>query len=443
MKQFLFILIGLFALISYSQEDSKASTSFPRTDILSYAHPIELGLDSTFIHSQVDKIIEEGIDKKAFPGAQILVAKEGRIIFHKAYGYHTYENKQAVSLNDLYDVASVTKIAAALPALIKLVDDKKLDLDAPFSTYWKSWQKIPDKKNLTLREILAHQSGLKPYIVFLNDLYKKNGKLKKRFVKDKATANFSNQAYEGIFIKNSFRKKMYRKIDKSPVTTKGSYVYSGLSFLIFPELIAQLSGSSYESYLQQHFYRPLEAKTMGFLPRTKGFTAKIVPTELDTFFRKTLTQGWVHDENASLLGGISGNAGLFASATDLAKLMQMYLQYGSYGGKRYLSEETVKEFIRIQYPENNNRRGLGFDKPSINNRKLPLSKAYPAPEVSTASFGHSGFTGTFVWADPEHELVFIFLSNRVHPTRKQRKIYQLNIRPAVQQIFYQAALSID
>jgi len=441
MKCLYIILIGFFFINAYSQKTKKVSVAIPRGNMLSYAKPSEVGLDSLYIHTQVDKIIANGIAKEAFPGAQILVAKQGRIIFHKAYGYHTYDKKQAVSLNDLYDIASVTKITAALPAIMKLVDEKKLDLDAPFSDYWEPWRKIPNKKKLTLREILAHQAGLQPYIVFLSKLYKKNGKLKKRFVKTRTSDRFSNQAYEGIYIKNKFRKKMYRDIDRSPVSNERKYKYSGLSFLIFPELVEQLSGSDFEGYLKHHFYLPLKANTLGFLPKKRRFANKIVPTEQDTSFRKTLTQGWVHDENASLLGGISGNAGLFASATDLAKIMQMYMQYGTYGGKRYLSEATVKEFIKLQYPQHKNRRGLGFDKPYLNNSELSLSKAYPAPEVSAESFGHSGFTGTFVWADPEHELVYIFLSNRVYPTRAQRNIYNLNIRPAVQQVFYNASLS--
>lgn len=443
MKQIFIILIGLFLLNAHSQEGEKVSLAIPFGDVLSYGNPSEVGLDSLYIHTKVDSIIANGIKQKAFPGAQILVAKQGRIIFHKAYGHHTYDKVQPVALDDLYDLASVTKITAALPALMKLADDKKLDLDAPFSSYWTPWQKITDKKEITLREILAHQAGLQPYIVFLNRLYKKNGKLKKRFVKERSKNRFTNQAYEGIFIKNKFKKKMYREINKSPVSIERKYKYSGLPFLIFPELVELLSGSDFEGYLQHYFYIPLGASTMGFRPKTKNFKNKIVPTEVDTFFRKTLTQGWVHDENASLLGGVSGNAGLFGTAPDLAKIMQMYMQYGTYGGKRYFSEATVKEFIRVQYPNNDNRRGLGFDKPSLNNADLVVSTSYPAPEVSEESFGHSGFTGTFVWADPKHELVYIFLSNRVYPTREQRNIYDLHIRPAVQQVFYKATLTKD
>ncbi|MFK7811978.1 MAG: serine hydrolase domain-containing protein, partial [Maribacter sp.] len=184
--------------------------------------------------------------------------------------------------------------------------------------------------------------------------------------------------------------------------------------------------------------RPLGSTTMGFRPKTKKYSNSIVPTEQDTLFRHTLTRNWVHDENASLLGGVSGNAGLFATATDLAKLMQMYMQYGTYNGKRYIAEKTLKEFIKIQYPENENRRGLGFDKPSLGNAELDFSEAYPTPEVSAESFGHSGFTGTFVWADPQNQLVYIFLSNRVNPTREHRNLYKLKIRESVQQVFYHA-----
>ena len=347
---------------------------------------------------------------------------------------------QPSALDDLYDLASVTKIAASLPALMTLVETHKLDLDQPFSRYWERWKGKKNKENLTLREILAHQAGLVPYIVYLNEVLKKKGGVKSRFVKNDIRPRFQNQAYDAIFIKNRFRNKMYRIMDRSKVSTEKKYVYSGLTFLIYPELIGQLTGQDFESYLQDRFYGPLGAGTMGFRPKLKGYPNSIVPTERDTLFRHALTQGWVHDENAALLGGISGNAGLFASATDLAKLMQMYMQYGVYAGKRYFSEATVKEFIKVQYPENENRRGLGFDKPLLDNGNLGFDDAYPAPEVSPASFGHSGFTGTFVWADPESQLVYIFLSNRVNPSREHRNLYTLKVREAVQQVFYQAAL---
>lgn len=443
MKKLLFIFFGLLLGTALSQEGAGVSLNIPQQGKLTYGLPSEVGLDSSYIHTKVDSIITNGIKNEAFPGAQVLVAKNSRIIFHKAYGFHTYDSLQPTALNDIYDLASVTKITGPLPALMKLVDEGKLDLDKPFSTYWKPWRNIKDKKDLTLREILAHQAGLEPYIIFLNEVIKKNGNLKSRFVKRTKQNRFQNKAYDGLYVNNRFNRKMYRMINRSKVSDEKKYRYSGLTFLIFPKLIEQLTGESYEYYLEKNFYLPLGAATLGFKPKTKDFPNQIVPTELDTLFRHTLTQGWVHDENASLLGGVSGNAGLFSSAPDLAKIMQLYQNYGSYDGKQYLSKATVKEFIKVQYPDNENRRGLGFDKPLLDNAELSLEKAYPAPEASSESFGHSGFTGTFVWADPKNQLVFIFLSNRVNPTRENRNLYKLNIRSALQQVFYQAHLPLN
>ncbi len=402
---------------------------------LQYASPESVGLDATSIHEKVDSIMASAIAEQAFPGAQLLVAKQGKIIFHKTYGYHTYDNVQEVALSDIYDLASVTKITGPLPALMRLYEEGKIDLDRPFSDYWKPWRRHKDKNKITLRELLAHQSGLQPYIVFLNEVLK-NGKLKSRFARTKRSKRFSKQAYSNIFIKNRFRNKVYRKISKSKVSLYKTYKYSGLASLIYPQLIEDITGVPYTTYLQINFYKPLGCETLGYLPDLKNFSNTIVPTEKDSIFRKDLTTNWVHDENAALLGGVSGNAGLFGTATDLAKYMQMLLQKGRYAGKQYFKAATVNEFIKMQYPENHNRRGLGFDKPLIGNDTLSLKLSYPAPEVSAESFGHGGFTGTFVWADPEHELVFIFLSNRVYPSRTHRNIYNLNIRPTLQQVFY-------
>lgn len=397
--------------------------------------------DLLAVNFKVDSIITNGIKNEAFPGAQVLVAHKGKVVFHNAYGFHTYDSLQPVGLDDLYDLASVTKILAPLPALMKLVDEGQLALDIPFSTYWKPWRKRKDKKDLSLREILAHQAGLKSYTIFLNTVLDTKKGLKRKFIRETKSKRFPKETYKGLYVKTNFNRKMYRIINRSKVSNEKKYLYSGLTFLIFPKLIEQLTGQDYESYLSDTFYKPIGLKTLGFLPMSKNFSNKIVPTELDTFYRKTLTQGWVHDENASLLGGISGNAGLFGTASDIAQMMQFYMQFGTLGEKRILSENVVKEFIKVQYPENENRRGLGFDKPLLNNSDLPLKDSYPAPDVSAQSFGHSGFTGTFVWADPENELIYIFLSNRVYPTRENRNIYKLNIRPAVQQVFYKAISS--
>ncbi|WP_422349722.1 serine hydrolase domain-containing protein [Flagellimonas sp.] len=428
MKQPMLLLI--FLVTCYGQ-------NFAQTN-LEHSSPSQLGMDESYINQQVDSIMLLGIQEQAFPGAQILVAKGNQVIFHEAYGYHTYDSVQKVGLNDLYDLASVTKITGPLPALMKLVDEQKLDLDAPFSTYWEPWAKRKDKKDLTLRQILSHQAGLVPYIIFLEKVMKKE-KIKKRFIRTKPSKKFQKQVYEGLYVKNRFLRKIYRMINRSEVSADKKYRYSGLTFLIYPELISNLTGTAYETYLKTTFYDPIGSKTLGFNPKTKNYPNKIVPTEVDTLFRKDLTYGWVHDENASLLGGISGNAGLFGTAEDLAKIMLFYQNLGvTLSGEQIISKTTVEEFIKVQYPENENRRGLGFDKPLLGNDTLAIADAYPSPKASPKSFGHAGFTGTFVWADPENQLVFIFLSNRVYPSRTHRKLYSLNIRTALQDVFYTA-----
>lgn len=414
------------------------STSVLAQQNLIHALPSKLGLDETYIDQKVDSIMELGIKNQAFPGAQVLVAKNDTVIFHKAYGFHTYDSVQPVALTDLYDLASVTKILGPLPALMKLVDEGKLDLDVPFSNYWPSWKKHKDKKDLTLREILSHQAGLVPYIVFLEKVMRKNGKIKRRFVRDTPSKKFQQQVYGNLFISDRFEAKMNRMIDRSKVSDEKKYKYSGLTFLIYPRLIEQLTGTDYETYLEENFYKPLGCYTLGYNPSKKNYVNAIVPTEQDSIFRKAFVKGWVHDENASLKGGVSGNAGLFGTADDLAKIMLFYQNYGAVGKKQLVSKEVVKEFGSVQYPENENRRGLGFDKPLLNNSELALEDAYPSPLASPESFGHSGFTGTFVWADPENKLVFIFLSNRVYPSRDHRQLYQLNIRTALQDVFYRS-----
>jgi CubicO group peptidase (beta-lactamase class C family) len=387
------------------------------------------------LSKEADSIITFGIKNKAFPGATLLVAKDGEIVFHKVYGFHTYDSLVAVRQNDIYDLASVTKILGPLPLLMKLYEENLIDLDVPFSTYWPSWQRQKNKETISLRQILGHQAGLTPYIVFLNEVMNRD-KLKNRFIRTDPSPGFSLRAYDHLYVKDAFEKRVFRMIDRSEVDDEKVYRYSGLAFLLFPKLIQELSGHSYTYLLYKEFILPLEVPSLGFLPALKQFPNAIIPTEFDKTYRKALVQGWVHDENASLFGGVSGNAGLFGTAHDLFRFMQMYQNYGQLDGTRYFREETVREFTRVQYPENENRRGLGFDKPLLGNRDKELKDAYPAPDASPESFGHSGFTGTFVWADPINQLVFIFLSNRVYPSREHRNLYDLNIRTSLHQLFY-------
>lgn len=379
---------------------------------------------------RIDSIVNQAIEQKAFPGAQVYVQKKGEVLLHKAYGYHTYDSIQQTTLEDVFDLASVTKTMAATLALMKLFEDGKLDVDKPFSAYWPDWQKKKNKKNLSFRAVLAHQAGLIPYIVFLNKITSSKGKIKKRWVSNTPKSPYNKEAFENLYVREDIEKVIDRKARKSKLGEQ-KYRYSGLTFLLYPRMVAQLTNTPFEDYLNQNFYRPLDLKKIGFKPTSWIHPSHIVPTEYDSLFRKTLTIGWVHDENAAILGGVSGNAGLFANTESLAPLLETLLNKGEYNGKRFLKDTTVEEFTRVQFPENDNRRGLGFDKPLIGNDTLSFKDSYPAPLASKNSYGHSGFTGTFFWVDPDQELIYIFLSNRVYPSRTQRGIYDLAVRKTI------------
>ncbi len=403
---------------------------------LKYTIPEESGISSNLLEHKLDSLALDGLKEKAYPGCQILVAKNGKVIFHKCYGYYTFNKKKPVIKESIYDWASVTKITGPLPALIKLHGEKKFKLDVPFSFfYWPDF-KDSNKKNLTAREILAHQAGLQPHIPYWTNTLRQNGKLRRSVFKSQPSSRFDLRVSSKLYMKRKYLKNMFDEIRESELLEKKEYKYSGLIYYLFPTIIKNLTGTEYEQYLKETFYRPLGANTITFNAYKHFPKELIIPTENDKYFRKELSQGFVHDEGAAMMGGVSGNAGLFGTANDLAKLMQMYLQKGFYGGEQFLSSESMNEFTRIQYPENQNRRGLGFDKPYINNHENELKDAYPAVSASPNSFGHSGYTGTFTWVDPNNKLLFIFFSNRVHPTRDNSKLYDLNLRPALHQAIY-------
>ncbi len=409
--------------------------SVSKNNGFSYTIPEEVGISSALLRHKIDSIALLGVKNKAYPGCQVLVAKNGNVIFHQCYGYHTYDNTNPVKANDLYDWASITKVTGPLPMIMKLVDEKKIDVNMPLSHYWPPF-KNSNKEFLSLREILAHQAGLAPFIPFWQMALKEDGELDTNIFKDHPTPVFNIRVSSHLYMNKNFRQVMYDTIRNSKLRPVKKYVYSDLAFILFPEIISNLTGIDYERYLKQTFYRPLGAYNITFNPYLHYPLKQIIPTEDDEFFRHEVVHGFVHDEGAAMMGGISGNAGLFGTTLDLAKIFQMYLQKGYFAGKRYISDKTINEFTRIQFPENKNRRGLGFDKPYIDNEKNYLKDSFPATSSSKNSFGHTGFTGTFVWADPDNGLLFVFMSNRVYPTRENETIYDLNIRPAMHQSIY-------
>lgn len=440
-KVLLFLFLSWVLKINFGQaqnnikQESKITTT-EKDDRLGFGSPSSVGLDSIFLHQKIDSIANAAIEAKAFPGMQVLIAKNGKVVFHQAYGFHTYENKKNVQLTDIYDFASISKIITALPALMKLHGEGKFDLDQPLKTYFPKFKRS-NKSDLTYREILAHQAGLKPWIPYWTTTIKKNGKYKWRTLKKKQTRNYNIKITDNLYLHKKYKKRIYKAIRKSPVSEVKEYKYSGLAFYLFPEIVSGLTQMDFETYLKEEIYEPIGATTLTYNPQRFFPKERIIPTERDTFFRHTQIHGTVHDEGAIMMGGVSANAGLFGTANDLAKLMQLYLNGGSYGGRQIIAKESINEFTKYQFPENNNRRGLGFDKPLL---EYDFAKSSVAKDASLLSYGHAGYTGTFVWVDPAYDLIYIFFSNRVFPTRNNRKIYEMNIRPNIHQVIYDSMM---
>ena len=316
-----------------------------------YASPESGGLNSSKLQ-KIDSIVDAAIQNGAMPGCQVLVAKDNKVIYQKAFGFHSYDSIKTVNDHDLYDLASITKVSGALPALMKLYEEGKFDLEATMGTYLPYFKR-GNKKRLTYREILAHQSGLTPYIVYWQTAMKKNGKYRRKTLSNEQSDAFQYEISPGLYLHEDYRDKIYKQIKKSKLGEK-KYRYSGLTFLLYPEIIESITGQKYEQYLQENFYKPLGASSLTYNPLEKFSIENIVPTEYDSMFRKRQVHGTVHDEAAAVMRGVSSNAGLFSNANDLAKLFQMYCNYGTFGGREYLSEETLLEFTRCQYPENDN-----------------------------------------------------------------------------------------
>jgi len=411
----------------------------PTPTRLGYAPPEAVGLDSNLMTDSLDALIQLGIAEQAFPGANVLVARNGKVVFHKAYGFHTYDSLRQVQLTDIYDFASLTKVTAALPALMRLHGEGLFNLDASLKQYFPDFAKT-NKADLTFREMLAHQARLQPYIVYWQKTLRENGSFKWWTFKRDSSARFPIRITDDLWMHRKYQQKMYKAIASTPLNEEAGYVYSGLLFQLLPEIISRQVDMDFETYLKQTFYHSIGAHTLTFNPLQNFEKSRIVPTEVDTVFRKQLVQGTVHDEAAAMWGGVSSNAGLFSNANDLAKLAQLYLNKGTYGGKRFIAENAVEEFTRCQFCESGNRRGLGFDKPLI---EYDANSSYVAKSASKESFGHSGFTGTFLWIDPAKDLIFIFFSNRVYPDRSHRKLYELNLRPRMHQAVYDAILEVS
>ncbi len=394
-----------------------------------YTIPEELGANSKAF-SRIDSIALKGIKDKVYPGCQIFVAKNGKVIYQKSFGYHTYENKIKVKNDDIYDIASVTKIAASTLSVMRLVDEGKINLDENLCSYLPQLEGS-NKQNMVIREMMTHQAGLKDWIPFWTKTVNKDGTYKTGIYNKTPNDFYTKRVANDLYINKNYEDTIYKQIIASPVKDVGKYVYSDLGYYFLKKIIEDQTQNTLNVYVQKTFYSPMGLTTMGYKPMARFEQDRIPPTELDAKFRKQLVHGDVHDQGAAMLGGVGGHAGVFSDANDLGVLMQMYLNKGEYGGVRYIDSSTVKEFTKCQYCINN-RRAIGFDKPEISKEKeSPVCDC-----VSYLSFGHAGFTGTLAWADPQNQLVYIFLSNRVFPDADDNKLAKSGIRTKIQQVIY-------
>lgn len=502
------------------------NVTWEKMDRLTYGIPELVGIDRYVLNNGIDSLVRLGLKEDAFPGAVVQIAKDGKVIFSKAYGFHTYEDTEAarnidiftdqnqysfiddamdnpfslsttlmparlktdqkgkVMMTDIYDLASVTKISTSTLAVMQLMSEGKFSLDGRLGDYYPLFIDT-DKANLVMKDLLTHRAGLKSWIPFWKDavdtiatmqkaismyphleqecivIIKKPGFFKRLFGKkpsksilyleslkakdslwtkmltpetriwkpnifsDEKTNDFNVRINKNMYMNRHYKRTIFNQIATSPLNPTQGYVYSDLHYYLYPEMIKKITGQNFESYLGKT-YHSLGASSLTYNPAEKFMLEKIVPTEYDSLFRQDLLHGFVHDEGAAMLGGVSGHAGLFGNANDLTILMQMYLQKGSYGGIQYIKPEVIDYCTSYQFPNEKNRRGIGFDKKDFD----PAVKNGPSL-ASELSYGHSGFTGTYTWVDPKYNLVYVFLSNRVYPSRNNIKINKLNIRTEI------------
>lgn len=385
----------------------------------------------------IDAIALEGINNKAYPGCQVLIAKNGDVVYEKAFGYHTYDKSTTVKTSDLYDIASITKVASTTISIMKLVDLGYLDIDKALGDY------IPqlagtNKAGLRLRDVLAHQAGLPAWIPFYKSTIA-NESTRNRYYKSASNDTFNLAVAENLWMRNDYKDSILYQIALCPINTKQGYKYSDLGYYFFQYIIEQYAKMPLNRFVDSVFYKPMGLSRISYLPLEKYSLNEICPTEKDDVFRKQLIDGYVHDQGAAMMGGVAGHAGLFSNARDLSAIMQMILNKGVYNGNRYISQATIEEFTRCQFCANDNRRGLGFDKPEMNYKKTgPTCKC-----VSSLSFGHTGFTGTIAWADPDQQIIYIFLSNRVYPDAENKKLNESNIRVRIQEEIYRIAPQLN
>ncbi len=403
---------------------------------LMYTPPSLAGMDPIKL-AKIDAILKKALKIKATPGAQIMVVKDRNVVYQKSFGHHTYLPKTKVKHSDIYDLASVTKIAATTLSIMKLQEDKKIDINKPIGNYFKK-AKGTNKEKMLVKSIMAHQSGMKDWIPFYEEtITKKYKRPKKSIYSTVKKGIFSVPVANNLYIDAGYRDTIWNRIIRSELRKTKQYRYSDLGFYMLKRVVEVQSGKPLEKYVQEEFYQPMGMQTLTYLPLDKFPKSRIVPSERDAYFRHQILTGHVHDMGAAMMGGICGHAGLFGNANDLAILMQMFINDGEYGGKQFLKPETIEQFTTRYSKES--RRGIGFDMKELNTSKDPNI----AVKSSKGTFGHTGFTGIGAWADPEHDLIFIFISNRTYPTMRNWKLNKEDVRLNIHNAIYDAIIPKD
>ncbi|NNC85628.1 MAG: serine hydrolase, partial [Bacteroidia bacterium] len=400
---------------------------------LQQSEPEETGMSLEQFY-KIDSIMQFAIDTGATPGAQILIAVDGKIIFDKNYGYHTYDSILPVQSSNVYDIASVTKIVATAMAMMKIYEEGKINLDESIVRYLPEL-KNTNKEKIKVRDMLAHQAGLISWIPFWVSTVEK-GSLSDLLYKKEIQGSYCIRLSDDLYLKYDYPDEIWDEIVNSEMMEEPEYKYSDLGLIISKRIIERVTGMPFEDYLYENFYTMLDLQRFSFRPREKFIEKEIVPTELDTSFRNCLVWGDVHDPAAAMMEGVGGHAGLFSNSYSLACFMQLFLNGGEYAGTKYLEKNSIDVFTKRQFDPETNRRGLIFDKPEPDTSKV--GPACLSADLLATSYGHSGFTGAYAWAEPKYNMVYVFLSNRIHPDANNRLLVDLNIRTEIQQVIYDA-----
>lgn len=431
--QLIFGAIGAKGQLPVSSGFFKQGDGLSYTNLsnLGYSVPERVGM-STEKLNKIDSLAMKAVNGHMTPGIQLIVARRGKVVYNKNFGHHTYEKKLPVKFNDIYDVASVTKIVATLPLLMELEEEGIVTLDSKLSQLLPEY-KGTDKASVTIKEMLSHYARLKPWIPFyyatLDSVTKKPSD---KYYRKEFTKGFGIKVANELYLRNDYPDSIQKVIRESELLNRQQYRYSDLPYYILKKFIEKHYDKPLDELVQEHFYQSLGANYTTYNPNNKFSNDDIVPTEVDDYYRYQLVHGYVHDMGAAMQNGVGGHAGIFSNANDIAKIMQMFLQKGFYGGKRYFKPETLDKFNTCYYCKNDNRRGIGFDKPQ-------LGESGPTCGcISMNSFGHSGFTGTYAWADPDEEIVYVFLANRTFPKAETNLLLRENIRTDIQKLIYEA-----